>query len=225
MKHISLISFFILIAFACVSKKVPKVKNQKSIHSLKKRELSNVEKRDALLKKYNNLLKFNTSDKLVNGVYSLEIETEFLNDSLVLDNVIDPLYSRPIISKQKLIFKKNNAILRELFPMIKQIEARNKYGKKILMLDASIYSLSVYSGNRDLFSVKGCGILNGEIPEFFGLYTMEGKVLYEGYSNTGPLKKSYGDLKVILKNNGITQVMFREGEAQSKQVDGFWVKK
>ncbi len=225
MKHISLISFFILIAFACVSKKVPQVKNQKSIHSLKKRELSNVEKRDALLKKYNNLLKFNTSDKLVNGDYSLEIETEFLNDSLVLDNVIDPLYSRPIISKQKLIFKKNNAILRELFPMIKQIEARNNYGKKILMLDASIYSLSVYSGNRDLFSVKGCGILNGEIPEFFGLYTMEGKVLYEGYSNMGPLKKSYGDLNVILKNNGITQVMFREGEAQSKQIDIFWVKK
>jgi hypothetical protein len=54
---------------------------------------------------------------------------------------------------------------------------------------------------------------------------MEGKVLYEGYSNMGPLKKSYGDLNVILKNNGITQVMFREGEAQSKQIDGFWVKK
>jgi hypothetical protein len=225
MKHISLISFFILITFACVSKKVPKVKNQKSIHSLKKRELSNVEKRDALLKKYNNLLKFNTSDKLVNGVYSLEIETEFLNDSLVLDNVIDPLYSRPIISKQKLIFKKNNAILRELFPMIKQIEARNKYGKKILMLDASIYSISVYSGNRDLFSVKGCGILNGEIPEFFGLYTMEGKVLYEGYSNKGTFKNSYGDLKVVLKNYGITQDIFREGESQSKQIDGFWVNK
>jgi hypothetical protein len=225
MKYTSLIAFFILITFACVSKKVPKVKNQQSIYGLKKRELSNYEKRDSLLKKYNNLLKFKTFDKLVNGDYSLEIETEFLNDTLVIDNVIDSLYSTPIISKQKLIFKKNNAILRELFPMIKQIVARNKNGKKILMLDASIYSISVYSGNRDLFSVKGCGILNGEIPEFFGLYTMEGKVLYDGYSNKGAFKNSYRDLKVVLKNYGITQDIFREGESQSKQIDGFWVNK
>ena len=108
--------------------------------------------------------------------------------------------------------------------MIKQIDSRNKNGKKILMLDASIYSITIYSGKRDLFAVKGCGLVNGEIPEFFGLYSIEGQVLYEGYSKFGPSKKTYRDLKEILKDNGITLEICRVGEANSKQLDLFWVK-
>lgn len=224
MKNISLISIFILITVACIQKKVCHVKKQKLNHDFKKKEFCNEKRRDDLLEKYSKQFKFKTKDKLVNSDYSLEIETEFLNDTLSLDYVIDPLYVRPIISMQKLIFKKKNAITKEIYPMIMQIDSRNKNGKKILMLDASIYSITTYSGKRDLFSVKGCGLLKGEIPEFFGLYSMEGQVLYEGYSKFGPSKKTYRDLKEILKDYGITPEIFRVGEANSKQLDFFWVK-
>lgn len=179
--------------------------------------------RDSLLNKYNCEKHFRIIQSLYNGQNRLDIKTDFKNDTLYEDEVITQLYVRPIVQNQVLLFFDNDKLIKELNLPIEKIRIKNYRSKYIRSLNSSIWKISIYRGKKQLYGVFGTGLTTGRYSaEFFGLYTMDGKKIYQSYHKKKTLSKSSKSLDLILKEYGISEKEFLKSNSIGKRIDFFW---
>lgn len=121
---------------------------------------------------------------LRNNEFTLNIETHFSNDTLdVIDYKEDP-NSSPIILEQKAYFLKDNKLITKFSPAINFTKKKTITRKEINALQTPIYRICLVKTMVDNFYLMyGSDYCNGsDCPEFTGIYTMDGKVVYEGIS-------------------------------------------
>lgn len=121
---------------------------------------------------------------LRNNEFKLNIDTHFSNDTLnVIDYREDP-NSSPIILEQKIYFFKNNKLITEFFPAIRSIKKKTITNKEIAALQTPLYKICLVKTTVDSFYIMhGSDYCNGsDCPEFTGIYSVDGRIIYEGIS-------------------------------------------
>jgi hypothetical protein len=176
--------------------------------------------RDSLLENYKNTKQFSYIEKIKNGEYVMEIETYCINDTLSLQDAVDSLTTRPIIVKQKLIFKKRDSILNSRVIPLRSICRNNYHGNKVKALEVIIFQLFVINGKKgSIFGIYGSGLCNGSnCPEYNGFYTMEGLTLYQGYLD----KYNQKLVNKIFKIYDISDTSYSNSLNNGIEVDRFW---
>jgi hypothetical protein len=133
---------------------------------------------DSLLTIHKNNEYFSCKRNIKNGVYDLEIETIYKNDTLADDIPLKFVF--PVIVNQELTFKKNDTIIKKVDLPFKRIIRLNKSGKKIEMLEMSIWLIYSMKGVNEsvLFGIDGTGLcLVGDCPEYVALFSGNGDML------------------------------------------------
>ncbi|MEO6884098.1 MAG: hypothetical protein ABI199_08750 [Bacteroidia bacterium] len=117
-----------------------------------------------------------------NGEYSLSVRTTCLNDSVKPEetNIFNP-----VVLKQEMIFMKKNKIIYERkFPALEITQMVYNY-KKVKMCENVIYEIGLISGLKiPFYTVYGYGGCNS-CSEYFGYFTLDGKLLWEYYGVKG----------------------------------------
>lgn len=133
---------------------------------------------------------------LNNNEFKLNIETQISNDTLDVVDYKEDIYSSPIILTQKLFFYREDKLLNNYRLPIKYVEKKTINKFTINALQTPLYKVCLIKTNdNDYYIVYGSDYCNGsECPEFTGIYTMEGKTIYEGLST----KKEKPSLKDVL---------------------------
>lgn len=159
-----------------------------------------------------------------NDVYSMEIETFCLNDTLASDESeytdgVFSLVTRPIIVKQKLLFKKSGKIQRQFDIPIKNIYRTNYKGEKIKCLEQNIWQMFFIHGIKGgIFGISGTGLCRvSECPEFSGFYTENGDVLWQGDNRDNGF-----DLNSLYHIYGITDSLVHGEMNDGIRIDIFW---
>jgi hypothetical protein len=181
--------------------------------------VSEVTCRDSLLEGYEYLEHFTDSVRISNIPFYLEVKTYYINDILSKEDSYNEITRRPIILKQELLFFKNDLVINHFeMPFIKVVKL-NCRGDSVITTDVNLWKVCVLEGiHGDMYYVHGTGLCAGnKCPEFFGYYSMEGDILYEGYVKI--FDKEY--LEKIYKKYGITQTDINECKNR-KRIDKFW---
>ncbi|MCB0555132.1 MAG: hypothetical protein KDD02_16405 [Phaeodactylibacter sp.] len=144
------------------------------------------------------------STAISEGDYSLILKTSILDDTLA-GRWESPLFGSPIIERQHLVFLKGREVIRSHSLPIKEVEKAAAKGKLVSVTEIPILEIClVRGGASDYYSVSGAADCNGVgCPEFAGIYTLEGSVLYEGISTTGPTNQNYPPLQSVLAEYSI----------------------
>jgi hypothetical protein len=183
---------------------------------------NNLSLTDSLLNIYKNAEYFSYKRNVKNGIYDLEIETIYKNDTLVDDIPLE--FTFPVIINQKLIFKKNDAIMKIVDLPFKKIKKRNKSGAKIEILEMSIWLIYSVKGIDEtvLFEIEGTGLcMVGDCPEYDALFSEDGNMLFQCHYLGGNRWKSPCVRQEVLKKQGITNDELRFARDKGTLVD-FW---
>jgi len=148
--------------------------------------------------------KLQTDDKIIskitNDIFTLKIETFFTKDTLNVVDYKEDKYSSPIITNQELLFFKDDKLIKHLKLSIRNIKKKTITDRVIGALQTPIYKACLSHSKEDYYVIYGSDYCNGsECPEFIGIYSMAGNVIYEGFSN----EKKKISLKDILTKNEI----------------------
>ena len=129
------------------------------------------------------------------GDYSLEIKTFYFDDEQALNNQLLP---NSTVFKQTLIFKRDGKIIAQKdFPVKKKIIKKN--GTKLIVLDNVIYQIGMVKGKKGgFYKIDGSGGCNG-CSEYWGAYSMQGKLLNETYFSPGLFDHKVGNFNEIIK--------------------------
>jgi hypothetical protein len=122
---------------------------------------------------------------LKNNEFKLNIETLFSNDTLNIIDYKNDFCSSPIILTQKLSFYEKDKLLNHYELPIKKIKKKTITKINLNTLQTPIYKVCLVrsNNNNDYYIVDGSDCCNGSnCPEFTGIYTMQGKIIYEGVS-------------------------------------------
>lgn len=112
--------------------------------------------------------------------YALGINTICYNDSV---NADETNIFNPIVLKQELYFLKNNRIISERESVSHKISQSISHGEEMEMLENVIYEIGViHRKEKPIFVVYGYGGCNS-CTEYFGYYSMDGKLLWEFYGS------------------------------------------
>lgn len=142
---------------------------------------------------------------LSNAKFTLNVATHFSNDTLdVIDYKEDP-YSGPVILKQQIYFYENNKLIKEYLPTINSVKKRTISKTEVEALQTPLYKICLVKTDiDDFYVVHGSDYCNGATcPEFTGIFTMNGKVIYEGISTVKDkksLKEILSKYKINLNN-------------------------
>ncbi len=133
---------------------------------------------------------------LNNEEYSLRIETHVSNDTLNVVDYKEDRYSSPVITFQKLSFYDKNELIKEYKPPLKSVEKKTITDKIIGALETPIYKMCI---SNNFYIIQGADYCNGsDCPEFIGIYSKNGDVIYEGFPNE---KKKTSLKNIVIKNN------------------------
>jgi hypothetical protein len=137
---------------------------------------------------------------LTNNEFKLNIETLFSSDTLDIIDYKNDFCSSPIILTQKLSFFEKDKLLNHYELPIKVIKKKTITKISLNTLQTPIYKIClVRANNNDYYIVNGSDCCNGSnCPEFTGIYTMQGKIIYEGVS-TIKGKVSLKDILLMYK--------------------------
>lgn len=140
------------------------------------------------------------TSSLSNKDFSLNVETQFSKDTLNVVDYKEDRYSSPIIIFQKLSFYKKNKLIKNHQLPLKNVNKKTITGKVISATETPIYKVCLSKkSNQDFYIVHGSDYCNGsDCPEFIGIYSMNGDVIYEGFSNE---TKKVLLKDVVFKNN------------------------
>jgi uncharacterized protein YjfI (DUF2170 family) len=135
---------------------------------------------------------------LKNSEFELEVETRVSNDTLDLIDYKENIYSSPIILSQKMLFFKNKKLIKEYVLPIKHVNKKTIHEKTIKALEMPLYNIClIKSKGSDYYIAYGSDYCNGaDCPEFIGIYSMNGRVIYEGFST---IKGKVSLKSIILK--------------------------
>jgi hypothetical protein len=160
------------------------------------------------------------SRMLVNGNYSIGANTTYSNDTLDIPDWKENIYSSPIIKYQNLDFFENDKLIKNHILPINLVKRKTIKDKIIEVVSIPIYEVCLLKGKEaDFYLVNGADYCNGsKCPEFIGIYTMNGDIIYEGISTIGALSKKYLSLKTISEKFGINI----NSPFIVKKTDEFW---
>ena len=131
-------------------------------------------------------LEFDNKDTrtLVNKDFTLRVESDFSKDTLDVVDYKEDKFSSPIITAQKLSFFKKDKLLKSYELPIKILKKKTINKSIIAALQTPIYKLCVSKSlNEDFYIIYGSDFCNGsKCPEFIGIYSMSGDIIYEGVS-------------------------------------------
>ena len=121
-----------------------------------------------------------TSIVLENGIYTLELRTIILKDTLA-EAWEEYGFLSPFISAQYLVFYKNDEMIRKYEVPIEKVIKKTRKKKRVSLVSVPVYEICLLKGNdMDVYGVYGSNFCFGVLcPEFTGLYTMEGKMISE----------------------------------------------
>ncbi|MDP4291672.1 MAG: hypothetical protein Q8908_11375 [Bacteroidota bacterium] len=160
----------------------PKTKRSKPLEKLEKlvkdneRMISN-EKKSISDINSDNKKSFAYKIKIQSGDYSLNIETNCLNDSLSPD---EAGYTYPV-TKQMLIFQYKNRILNSFNHPVVNCKRELKNGKKVEVLENEIIQMGILHGkNGVIYYVEGNSC--NTCSEFEGFYSLKGETLWHNYT-------------------------------------------
>ena len=157
--------------------------------------------------------------KLSNGRYSLEIETFCLNDTLPFENFPDSNLTNPIVIEQRLVFREDEKIIISYDVPLKLTTVKDYRGKIIKMLDVPIWQMYVLKGRTgSVFSIDGTTApfcIGHLCPEFSGLYSMDGKSLYQSYTNSWNAQK----FRNVLDKYEISDSVFSAANTNGMRID------
>lgn len=137
-----------------------------------------------------------TISNLRNKEYSLRIETHISNDTLNVVDYKEDKYSSPVITFQKLIFYDKNELIKEYKPPLKNVDKKTITNKIIRAVQTPIYKMCI---SNNFYIIQGSDYCNGsDCPEFIGIYSSKGDVIYEGFPNE---KKKTLLKDIVVKNN------------------------
>lgn len=133
---------------------------------------------------------------LHNKEYSLKMETHFINDTLDVVDYREDKYSSPIITFQKLSFYNKSKLIKDYELPLKSVGKKIITGKILEVIETPIYKMCL---SKNFYIVQGSDYCNGsDCPEFIGIYSMNGDIIYEGFSS----KERTSLLKnIVIKNN------------------------
>ena len=111
---------------------------------------------------------------------SLILETHWRFDTL--DDRCDTYgYTHPIIVEQNVFFMRNDTLVGKRAMDYLPTHNHRYHSEELTIQTLPIYDIGVYKGaNRCFFYLYGTSFCNGMIcPEYFGIYEMDGTLLYE----------------------------------------------
>jgi len=192
-------------------------------YSSKKFNVENIKRntvKDSLLLIMKKNYKFTYTACLIQLPYKFEIETYYINDSLPMEDEYC-MVNKPLIEKQKLIFKKNDTIIDCFFIKMRKMKKRNIYGEEMILLDAPIVIIFIINGIKDtILAISGSGFRQKNDPlctEFIGYYNLDGKIIIERYANDW--KKETNDS--IFEKYGISELDYRRGQDKNVKINFF----
>ncbi len=160
--------------------------------------------------------RFLYSVEIKSDLYTLEVETIYLNDT-----VKEAIIGSPVAINQKLVFKYNDSIIKKINPPVTKIFRTNNKGKRIKSLSAVIYEIKAVKGIKDVFySVEGEGLYNPSFS-YSGIYGKEGKLLYldfrEFYRDENGIIQTkiineYGNYSELLMKLGVSHEDIRKND-------------
>lgn len=117
----------------------------------------------------------------------------------------DDIYGSPIIGKQKLEFYEDKIKTKSYFlPFKNKVKVTNN-NRSVSVASIPILEICILKGNpNDYFYIYGADFCNGiHCPEFIGIYSMQGEILYEKISTEDSfhLADGYQSLEDLLKKN------------------------
>lgn len=180
-----------------------------------------IKHRDSVLKAYDGLKQFHVSTKIVQGDKIVELITYCLNDTLpsdkdnALTDGVYPLFTRPIITSQKLIFKLKGKKIKSCMVRMRQFRRKNLRGNYVLTLETPIRSLYLLEGkSQKTLVASGCGLcVVSQCPEFTGMYSLTGIRIY-------PKQKK--KLTTVLHDLGIDKTGWQIVQRRGVSVLPFW---
>lgn len=121
---------------------------------------------------------------LENHDFKLDIETQSSNDTLDIIDYKNDFCSSPIVLNQELSFFEKDKLIRHYKLPIKIVKKTTITKNSLNTLQTPIYELNLAkTSTNDYYIINGSDCCNGSAcPEFTGIYTMQGKVIYEGLS-------------------------------------------
>jgi hypothetical protein len=177
-------------------------------------------RRDSILENYHGMKKFSHSKSITHGLYSLEIKTFYLNDTLD-DDIVSKLFTRPVIQNQHLIFRKQDFIIDSFSLPVKTKEMQNYRNEIVIIPDVSIWRTYVVKGVKDaFFAIDATGLCLGNLcPEYIGIYTMEGKPLCQEYVGS---RNYSSQLSKALQSYSIPDSVYYASDKEAIRIDYFW---
>lgn len=140
---------------------------------------------------------------LNNEHFGLALVAQLSYDTLSEDYSFDEKYDSPIVLKQSLIFYENGQEVKKYLPPFDKSSKMTTKNAKLEVVDIVIWDVCLESGSQeDFYYLYGSGFCAGSnCPEFFGIYNMHGKIIYEGYSTSG--QDNANSFEDVLNNFGI----------------------
>lgn len=178
----------------------------------KNKDIQTVNKK-VTLEKLEQKVKTTFITTIKNEEYKLDIETKVSNDTLNIIDYKEDVNSSPIILNQKLSFFNANKLIIDHKPNIIFINKKTIKNQTLNVFQTPLYKVCL-DKTKKFYIVFGSDYCNGsDCPEFIGIYSMFGKIIYEGVSNT--IKKP--SLKDVLKKHNIEL----NNPSQSIRIDEF----
>jgi len=219
----TIIKAYILLCLLFVYSNCTNNKHGKSGISIGKNEITNnydSSSANNILNICKNVEYFYCKKKLTNGDYNLEIETTYKNDTLVDD--IPLRLAFPIIICQKLIFKKNDDVIKIVDLPFKKINKLTKSGKYVKMAEMSIWLIySIKARDKTiLFGISGTSFcFVGDCPEYDAFFSENGEMLSQcNYLGENKWESPCTNNE-ILKKYGITNDKLRLYQKEGILVD------
>lgn len=150
-------------------------------------------KSDDQVRRYPKVIALNT------GVFKLELKSMLLKDTLIEEWENEQLrFGTPLVQEQRLLFYKNAREVKSHLLPINRIKTSTRRGQDVEVADLPVFDICIKQAGVDkLYYVYGAGFCNGTgCPEFTGLYSMDGDIIYEGLSTND---SSVRELNIILK--------------------------
>ena len=143
---------------------------------------------------------------LVNSEYKLTMNTSFSNDTTDVVDYKENIYSSPIILNQNLFFFSKDRLVKIYRIPIDYVMKKTTVKTNLKALQTPIYQICLTKTDKGTYYyvVNGSDYCNGsDCPEFIGIYSMLGKIVYEGLSNTKEkisLRETLSKYEIELRN-------------------------
>jgi len=167
----------------------------------------------ALKNQFNELEKTN---EIIDGNYKMVLITKLHPKEL--QNGVDYSFNS-VIEEQSLVFFENGSEINKSTLPLPKMTVENIEGDSIKVVENAIIELGVLKGKTsNLFVVQGQGHCNA-CPEFFGIYSQKGVLLWYTYSNKYKIFDEYGSFSGAFEQSEADSLEWENGTFKKIKID------